>query len=169
VPLQSSEGDVQKFQAYVRALALPADQWPKAFETLQKISGVESGPEYRLQSALDFFLQGCQAENVFVRFVLMVIVAERLFSKREHNKRRRIARGIYTFTKEIDPNQIESDYNTRNDLVHGPEDLHEPQKVAELAARWESACGAVLSKILTEGRVVELQTLLDEQLSGSVS
>jgi len=42
---------MQKFQAYVRALELPEERRPKAFETLRRISGVQSGPAYRLQSA----------------------------------------------------------------------------------------------------------------------
>jgi hypothetical protein len=156
---------MDRFQSYVRALALPSDQWPKVFLTLQKTVGKENGPEYRLRSALDFFLHGCQADNIYVRFVIMVIVAERLFSTNGPNKRRRISRGINTFVKDIAPKQIEDDYDVRNDLVHGPNTLHKSPEVAELVARWESVCGAVLSKILTEDRVSELQALLDDPLS----
>jgi hypothetical protein len=156
---------MDRFQSYVRALALPSEQWPKAFSTLTKTVNKEQGPEYRLRSALDFFLQGCRSDNIYVRFIIMVIVAERLFSKNESNKRKRISRGIYTFNKDIDPSQIAADYDVRNDLVHGPKDLHRSPEVAELAARWETACGAVLSKLPVEDRVSELQTLLDEELS----
>jgi hypothetical protein len=156
---------MDRFQAYVRALAIPSDQWPKAFSTLQKTVSKEKGPDYRLRSALDYFIQGCQTENVFVRFIIMVIVAERLFSRHELNKRKRISRGIYTFTKDVDPDQIEADYAVRNDLMHGPDELHKPPEISELAARWEAACGAVLSTLLLDDRVSELQALLDEYLT----
>lgn len=104
-------------------------------------------------SALDFYWNAQNTENKYVKFILLVITAERLFTKNDNEaKWRRLAEGMRRYTREADFDGVHRDYDIRNDLVHGPATLPPPSKdeVRELARKWSAWCAEVLRKKLTE-------------------
>jgi hypothetical protein len=155
------------FEVYATTLGLPGSMWAKAHQRLEqarqttnKCKQAQQDPpgEYRLLTALDYYLQARSTDNVYIQFLLMVFVVERLFKKRR-DKGDTVRKRIRCFVPDYADDQLESDYKARNDLVHGPKRIIEPDEAGELAERWSTISTVILSRILTEDWQGELPNL----------
>jgi len=167
------------FDEYARVLNLPGQDWPRAcatFEAARATADLDGTRDevtdlkgdrrraYRLLTALDYYLQACDTANRYIRFLLLVIVAERLFSTRDADagtKAQQISDGFNMFlgdaTGSPDRTTLPKDYRVRNNLVHGPEQAYTPGYMEGLVNRWISWCSASLCRILVDRRFGELR------------
>jgi hypothetical protein len=158
---EEEDGGMAEFEDYVRILCIPQDAWKLARVVVDASTGVEIGPKYRLRSALDYYLHSSTVKNHYLRFILMVIVMERLFSfdKKREYKQDQLANAISAYLPSVARSELKKDYRIRNNLVHGPKaSIHRADEIKSLADKWSSWCQKVLRDILVDDRNDKIPT-----------
>jgi len=149
------------FEDYTQILELPHDCLSIARSVVDATNGKDEGYEYRLRSALDYFSNSCVLHNYYLRFIMMVVVMERLFSfdKKGVRKQDQLAIAISSYMPSVSLSEVKKDYVVRNNLVHGPKaPLHGPKEIEPLADKWTSWCRTILTIILTKKRTDYIPT-----------
>lgn len=123
---------------------------------------------YRFLSACAYFTYSIRAGrkagyNRFIHFFLMIIVMERLFSRKaEKRKGDLLAARIKSISRQlnepVDEDELRKDYaEVRNDLVHGPTKMYSANEMKPLSEKWLNLSGKILRGVLVRDLVDALE------------
>lgn len=146
--------ELDKFERYACVLGIPHGVWQEAIVNYEMVLRDQSNEKHcRVMSALDYFCGALEIGNIYLRFIVLVCTAERLFSMNgERSKKTGLADRMSTHltgnTEDL-KREIMADYDQRNNLVHGQQlPRLSTETTKRLSTKWTAWCAEILRSLL---------------------
>lgn len=157
-----TEGEKTQFDDYMKLVQMAPSLRPNAIETYEWVLRDHLHLEscYRVMSALDYLMGAYEVRNAYLRFIVLVCTAERLYShESEGDKGDKLAMRMTAHLsgeRRVTRRRIVKDYKTRSRLVHGQGLPQVPSdQVKRLCDVWFDWNGEALRYLLLNRKEIE--------------